>query len=135
MKIFWIILAIVVAGLLINALVAYLMQKKRTERAMTEGVVVYATVVSVDNVGGWAKYAEMKKIVLRVQDTKAAIPRDVTLKSRLPPNQKLVFGMKVPVAIDPKNPQRVYPATPAAVKRITLTGSRQERRMMKQQGM
>ncbi len=135
MKIFWIILAIVVAGLLINALVAYLMQKKRTERAMAEGVVVYATVVSVENVGGWAKYAEMKKIVLRVQDTKAAAPREVTLKSRLPPNQKLVFGMKVPVAIDPKNPKRVYPATPAAVKRITLTGSRQERRMMKQQGM
>ena len=135
MKIFWIILAIVVAGLLINALVAYLMQKKRTERAMAEGIVVYATVVSVENVGGWAKYAEMKKIVLRVQDTKAAAPREVTLKSRLPPNQKLVFGMKVPVAIDPKNPKRVYPATPAAVKRITLTGSRQERRMMKQQGM
>ncbi len=135
MKIFWIILAIVVAGLLINALVAYLMQKKRTERAMAEGVVVYATVVSVENVGGWAKYAEMKKIVLRVQDTKAAAPREVTLKSRLPPNQKLIFGMKVPVAIDPKNPKRVYPATPAAVKRITLTGSRQERRMMKQQGM
>ncbi len=135
MKIFWIILAIVVAGLLINALVAYLMQKKRTERAMAEGVVVYATVVSVENVGGWAKYAEMKKIVLRIQDAKAAAPREVTLKSRLPPNQKLVFGMKVPVAIDPKNPKRVYPATPAAVKRITLTGSRQERRMMKQQGM
>ena len=135
MKIFWIILAIVVAGLLINALVAYLMQKKRTERAMAEGAVVYATVVSVENVGGWAKYAEMKKIVLRVQDTKAAAAREVTLKSRLPPNQKLVFGMKVPVAIDPKNPKRVYPATPAAVKRITLTGSRQERRMMKQQGM
>lgn len=135
MKIFWIILAIVVAGLLINALVAYLMQKKRSERAMTEGVVVYATVVSVEDVGGWAKYAEMKKIVLRVQDTKAASPREVTLKSRLPPNQKLSGGMKVPVAIDPNNPKRVYPATPAAVKRITLTGSRQERRMMKQQGM
>ena len=135
MKILWIILAIVVAGLLINALVAYVLQKKRTDRAMAEGIVVYATVVSVDNVRGWAKYAEMKKIVLRVQDTKAAAPREVTLKSRLPPNQKLVFGMKVPVAIDPKNPKRVYPATPAAVKRITLTGSRQERRMMKQQGM
>ena len=135
MKIFWIILAIVVAGLLINALVAYVLQRRRTDRAMAEGIVVYATVLSVDNVGGWAKYAEMKKIVLRVQDTKAAAPREVTLKSRLPPNQKLVFGMKVPVAIDPKNPKRVYPATPAAVKRITLTGSRQERRMMKQQGM
>ena len=135
MKIFWIILAIVVAGLATNALVAYLMQKKRTERAMTKGVVVYATVVSVDNVGGWAKYAEMKKIVLRIQDAKAAAPREVTLKSRLPPNQKLVSGMKVPVAIDPQKPQRVYPATPEAVKRITLTGSRQERRKMKQQGM
>ena len=135
MKIFWIVLAIVVIGLAINALVAYLLQKKRTDRAMAEGVIVYATVVSVSNVGGWAKYAEMKKIVLRVQDTKAAAPREVTLKSRLPPNQKLVSGMKVPVAIDPLKPQRVYPATPEAVKRITLTGSRQERRMMKQQGM
>ncbi len=135
MKIFWVILALVVAGLLINALVAYLLQRKRSERAMTEGVVVYATVVSVENVGGWAKYAEMKKIVLRVQDTKAGAPREVTLKSRLPPNQKLSSGMKVPVAIDPQNPQRIYPATPAAAKRITLTGSRQERRMMKQQGM
>ena len=43
--------------------------------------------------------------------------------------------MKVPVAIDPLKAQRVYPATPTAVKRITLTGSRQERRLMKQQGM
>lgn len=135
MKIFWIILALIVAGLAINALVAYLLQKKRTERAMKEGVIVYATVVSVENVGGWAKYAEMKKIVLRIQDAKAAVPREVTLKSRLPPNQKLVSGMRVPVAIDPGKPQRVYPATPEAVKRITLTGSRQERRMMKQQGM
>lgn len=135
MKIFWIILAIVVTGLLINALVAYLMQRKRTERAMTEGVVVYATVVSVEKVGGWAKYAEMKKIVLRIQDVKAAAPREVTLKSRLPPNQKLVSGMRIPVAVDPRKPQRVYPATPEAVKRITLTGSRQERRMMKQQGL
>ena len=77
----------------------------------------------------------MKKIVLRIQDAKAAAPREVTLKSRLPPNQKLSPGMKVPVAIDPLKPQRVYPATPTAVKRITLTGSRQERRLMKQQGM
>ena len=135
MKIFWIVLTLIVVGLAINALVAYLLQKKRSDRAMAEGIVVYATVVSVDNVGGWAKYAEMKKIVLRVQEPKMNAPREVTLRSRLPPNQKLGFGMKVPVAIDPKNPQRVYPATPAAVKRITLTGSRQERRMMKQQGM
>lgn len=135
MKIFWIVLAIAVAGLLINALVAYLLQRKRSERAMTEGVVVYATVVSVTDVGGWAKYAQMKRIVLRVQEPKVNAPRDVTLKSRLPPNQTLSSGMKVPVAIDPKDAKRVYPATPAAVKRITLTGSRQERRMMRAQGM
>ena len=55
MKIFWIVLAVVVLGLAINAGVMYLLQKRRQQRAERDGVVVYATIVSVEAVGGVLK--------------------------------------------------------------------------------
>lgn len=135
MKIFWIVLGVIALGLAINALVNYLLQRTRQQRAEREGLVVYASVVSMDAMGGLAKYAQMKKVVLRIQEPGVHVPREVTLRTRLPPGQKFTAGMKVAVAVDPKNAKRVYPAGPEAQKRIQITGSRLERRHLKPQNI
>ena len=41
--------------------------------------------------------------------------------------------MRLPITIDPKDPKRVLPANAESAKRVVLTGSRIERRMMKSQ--
>ncbi len=41
--------------------------------------------------------------------------------------------MSLIVVVDPKKPELVYPATPEAAKRVTLTGSRTEQKLMKAQ--
>ena len=131
MKIFWIVLAVVVCGLAINSAVMYLLQRRRQQSAERDGVVVYATVLSVDPVGGLLKYADMKKVNLRIQEPGTAAPREVSLRTRVPAGQKIGSGMKIPVAIDAKNPKRIYPVGAEAAKRAVITGSRLERRHMR----
>ncbi len=133
MKIFWIVLAVLVVALATFSLVNYLLQRRKLTRAEKDGVAVYATVLSIEPVGGWAKYLEMHKIVMRVQEPGETVAREVTLRTRLAPGQKIVPGVKLAVTVDPTNPKRVYPAGPEASKRVVLTGSRQERRQMKAQ--
>ena len=133
MKIFWIVLGILVLAFAAYALVNYLLQKRRGERAQTEGVVVYATVVSMEAIGGLLKQLALKKIVLRVQEPGEPSAREITLRTRVDAGQKVFPGMKLAVAIDPKDPKRVYPAGPEAAKRLVLTGSREERRQLKAQ--
>ncbi len=131
MKIFWIVLAVVVLGLAINSLVMYLLQKRRQQRAEKDGVVLYATIVSADALGGLMKYADMKKVVMRIQDPGTKVAREVSLRTRLPAGQTITPGMKIPVVVDPTNNKRVYPATPESAKRAVVTGSRLERRHMR----
>ena len=126
MKIFWIVL-----GVAINSLVNYLVQRQRQKRAETDGVVLYATVISAEALGGLLKYAEMKKVTMRIQDPGTTSPREVSLRTRLPAGQKITPGTKLAVILDPKNPKRVYPASPEAAKRVVVTGSRLERRHMR----
>ena len=133
MKIFLIILAVIAVGLATTALVNYLLQRRSQNRAQSDGVVIYAVVLSAGALGGWAKHLDMKKIVLRLQEPGEAFAREVTLRTRLAPNQKVVPGLRFAVAIDPQNPKRIYPASPEAAKRLVLTGSRQERRQLKAQ--
>ncbi len=131
MKIFWIVLAVVVLGLAINAGIMYLLQKRRQESAERDGVVLYATLVSAVPLGGLMKYADMKKVTLRLQDPGSKTPREVSLRTRMPAGQKVQAGMKIAVVVDPKKPERVYPASPEAAKRAVMTGSRLERRHMR----
>ena len=131
MKIFWIVLAILVVAFATFALVNYLLQRRRQQRAEREGTVVYATLLSVEPMTGLAKYAQMQKIALRVQEPGDNTPREVTIRTRSAPGQKLSPGMKIAVILDPTNPKRVFPASPEAAKRAVVTGSRQERRLMK----
>lgn len=132
MKLTFLILGIVVAVLAIVAAINYFRQKRRQAATEREGVVVYATVISAEPVGGWAKQLDMKKITLRVQEPEGE-PREVTFRTRTAPGQNIAPGVRLIVAIDPGDPKRVYPASPEAAKRVVVTGSRQERRFMRSQ--
>ena len=108
----------------------FLWQRWREKKAQRDGVVVYATVVSGEPVKVFGKMSEMMKIVMWVQEPDS-VAREVTLKSRIAPGQKLEAGTRLCVVIDPKDPKRIYPASEESMKRVVLTGPRRERRMMK----
>ena len=134
MKITFEVLGILLLVLIAVALVRFFLERRREQNAQREGVVVYATVVSIEPVRGFAKLQQpVKKITLRLQEPGQAAPRDVVLRTRVDPAQKLGPEMRLPITIDPKDPKRVYPANAEAAKRVVLTGSRIERRMMQSQ--
>jgi hypothetical protein len=124
----WILIAIVLVGLAVPA-VNYFLQRRRQQQAEDKGLVVYATVVSIEPVKVFGKLTEMAKIVMRLQEPEQE-PREVSLRTRIAAGQKVEPGVRLCVAIDPSNPKRVYPAGEAAMKRVVLTGPRRERRMM-----
>jgi hypothetical protein len=74
------------------------------------------------------------KINLFVQEPDGT-KRDVSISTRIPEGQTVSPGMMLPIVIDTKDPKRVSPATPEAMKRVQLTGSREQRRMMRKQKM
>jgi hypothetical protein len=108
----------------------YFYQRWRQSKAEREGVAVYATVVSVEPIKRFGKVLPMAKILMWIQEP-GQTSREVTLRSRVEPGQQIEPGVRVAVVVDPKNPKRIYPAGPLAAKRVVITGSRLERRMMK----
>ena len=114
--------------------VLYFYQRWRQNKAERGGVAVYATVVSIEPIKRFGRELPMVKIVLWLQEP-GADSREVTLRSRIEPGQKIDAGMRLAVVVDPKNPSRVYPAGPEAAKRLVLTGPRRERRQMRKQRM
>jgi hypothetical protein len=74
------------------------------------------------------------KINMWIQEPGAS-RREVSLSSRIPAGQNVGPGVMLPVVIDPADPKKIYPAGPDAVKRVQLTGSRDMRRRMRQQGL
>ena len=123
---FWVLIALLIAvpaGM-------YLFQRWRHKRAQSTGVVVYATVVSIEADKVFGKPSELMKIRLWLQEPDKD-RREVILRSRMAPGQEIEPGMRVAVVVDPTNPKKVYPADEQAQKRVVLTGSRQERRQMK----
>jgi hypothetical protein len=111
--------------------VLYFYQRWRQSRAEREGVAVYATVISVEPIKRFGKTLPMAKISMWIQEPGETKPRQVTLRSRIEPGQKIETGVRLGVVIDPKDPKRIYPAGPIAQERIVFTGSRIERRQMK----
>lgn len=109
----------------------FLIQRRREQAAQKDGLVLYATLVKTEPMRGLGK-VNMLKIILRIQEPESE-PREVTIRSRVEPGQKFTPGAMIPVVIDPKNAKRVYPATPESAKRVVLTGSRQQRRVMQSQ--
>jgi hypothetical protein len=107
----------------------YFFQRWRQQRADREGLVVYATVVAMEPVKVFGKISEMVKITLWIQEPDQA-GREVNLRTRIAPGQNLEAGVRLCVAVDSKDPKRIYPASEEAMKRVVHTGPRRERRMM-----
>jgi hypothetical protein len=129
-----IIALIVVLAIAIIAAVRYFLERARQKKIDATGTVVYATLVSSEPVKVFGKLqADFVKINMRVQEPGSTETRDVSMSTRVPANQRLEVGMRIPVVLDPKNPKRVYPASAESAKRVVMTGSRDERRMMQQQ--
>ncbi len=132
MKLTLIITLSIVAILALASGINYLRQRRAQNKIQTEGLVLYGIVVSAAEVGGWLKYLSLHDIVLRIQEP-AKAPREARLRTRLPPGQRIVPNLSLIVVVDPKKPELVYPATPEAAKRVTLTGSRTEQKLMQAQ--
>lgn len=125
----WIFLGAILAALIV-AVARFFLERKRQQQVDKEGVVVIATFVSSEPVKFLGKpQGDLAKITLRLQDPGSNTPREVSLRTRTGP-QPMSPGMRVPVVIDPKNPEKVFPASAEAQQRLTVTGSRLERRAM-----
>jgi hypothetical protein len=74
----------------------------------------------------------MLQIRMSIQEPGQSL-REVSLRSRVGPGQRIVPGAILAVVVDPTNPKRVYPASAEAQNRMTLTGSRQQRRAISKQ--
>jgi uncharacterized membrane protein len=122
---FWILGILVIA----TPITLYFWQRLRQSRAEKKGVVVYATVVSIEPVKVFGKYSEMMKITMWLQEP-GGERREVSLRSRIAAGQEIKPGVMLAVVVDPNDPKRIYPAGEEASKRIVLTGPRRERRQM-----
>ncbi len=118
----------------VSPLLWFLFQKLLASRAEKNGVAMYATVTGFEPVKAFGRPSEIVKIKLWLQES-GQTGRELSLKTRVPPGQKIQNGMMLPIVFDPKTPNRVYPAGPDAMKRMKLTGSREQRRQMKKQKM
>jgi hypothetical protein len=132
MKTMWWILGI--SLIVAIPLVRFLLLRLREKRAQRDGVAVYATVVSMDIATFLGKPSSAVKIRMWIQEP-GEDRREITLTSRIAPGQNVVPGVMLPVVVDPADKKRVYPAGPEAAKRVQLTGSRQQRRQMRAQGL
>jgi hypothetical protein len=134
MKVSTIILLVAVVLALAFVVFRYLWERRRQKKIDREGVVIYATYISAEPVKFFGRpQTDLDKITLRIQEPGKTESREVTLRTRIQPGQRMSPGMKVPVVLDPKNPNRIYPASEEAAKRAVATGSRLERRVMQQQ--
>jgi len=127
---FWLLPLAVMAGVV----GWFFLQRWREAKLQREGMVLYATVISLEPVTVFRKPSPVTKINLWVQEP-GGLRRDVSISTRIPAGQKFVPGVMLPVVIDRSNPKRVIPANEESVKRAQLTGSREQRRRMKSQGM
>ena len=134
MKISTIIFLVLVVAAIGWTVFRYFWEKRRQEQVDKTGTVVYATFVSSEPVKFLGRVqGDIAKITLRLQDPGSTETREVTLRSRTDPRQRMQPGMRIPVVIDPNDPKRIYPASPESAKRAVATGSRMERRVMESQ--
>ncbi|MDE1160443.1 MAG: hypothetical protein PW792_00700 [Acidobacteriaceae bacterium] len=126
----YVILAVVVVGALITIL-RFLWERGRQKQVDATGVVVYATLVSIEPVKMFGKaQGDLNKVTLRLQAPGDPAPREVSLRTRVDARSRMSAGSRIPVVIDPKNPKKIYPASQESAKRAVVTGSRIERRAM-----
>jgi hypothetical protein len=111
MKLTLIILGILALLALVSG-INYLRQRRSQGKIQAEGLVLYGVVVSAAKIGGWL---------------------EVKLRTRLPPGQRIAPNLSLIIVVDPKKPEHVYPATSESAKRVTLTGTKQEQKLMQAQ--
>jgi hypothetical protein len=112
----------------------YFFERSRQKKIDATGTVLYATLLYSEPVKVFGKLqADFVKMTMRLQRPGETEAREVTMSTRIPANQRLEVGMKIPVVLDPRKENRVYPASADSAKRAIMTGSRDERRMMQQQ--
>jgi hypothetical protein len=128
----WVWLPIVLALAVVAA--RYFWQLRMQTRAQKEGMVLYATVISLEPVTVFGKPTPAMKIKLWLTEPDKT-RREVSLTSRIPAGQTISPGMMLPIVVDPSDPKKVMPASAEAMKRVQLTGSREQRRQMRKQGM
>ncbi len=134
MKISTIVIVALCLAFILWRVTAFLIERRRQKKLDREGVVVYATFVSSEPIKFFGRpQTDVEKVTLRVQEPGSTETRDVVIKTRTQPGQRMSPGMRVPVVLDATNPKRVYPASEEAAKRAVVTGSRLERRVMQQQ--
>jgi hypothetical protein len=134
MKISSIVIIALCFAFLVWRITSFLLERRRQKKMDREGVVVYATYLSSEPTKFFGRpQTDVEKVTLRVQEPGSTDAREVTIRTRTQPGQRMSPGMRVPVVLDPKNPKRVYPASEEAAKRAVATGSRLERRVMQQQ--
>ena len=105
MKISSIIILALFLAFIIWRVAAFLIERQRQKKADREGVVVYATFVSSEPIKFFGRpQTDVEKITLRVQEPGSTEAREVVIKSRTQPGQRMSAGMRVPVVLDPKNP-------------------------------
>jgi hypothetical protein len=123
----WIAVIVVALG---TPVALYFIQRARQQKIDKTGTVLYASVLAMEPMKVFGKITpDMVKITLWLQEPDQE-PREVQLKTRIPANQKIEAGMRIPIVVDPKNSKRVFPASENSVKRVVLTGPRRERRVM-----
>jgi hypothetical protein len=127
---FWIPLVLVAIGVVVR----FLLLRRREQLAQSKGLVLYATVLSLEPVKVFGKPSPATKINMWIQEPGGS-RREVALSTRIPEGQNIGPGVMLPIVVDPSNPKLIYPAGPEAVKRVQLTGSREMRRRMRAQGM
>lgn len=129
----WFFLAVLIVAALV-VVARFFWQRWRENKAQKEGVVVYATVIALEPVTVFRKPSAVTKITMWLQEP-GGERRVVSMSSRIPAGQKVDPGMMMPVVVDLRNRQEVYPAGEEAAKRVQLTGSREQRRQMRRQRM
>lgn len=131
MKITLIILGIL-ALLALASGINYLRQRRAQQKIQAEGLVLYGIVLTATKISGWLKYLGLYDILLRIQEP-AKAPREVKLRTRLPPGQRIDPNMSLIIVVDPKKPELVYPASPEAARRVSLAGTKKEQKLMQAQ--
>jgi len=101
----------------VSPLLWFLFQRLLASRAEKNGVAMYATVTGFEPVKAFGRESEIVKIKLWLQES-GQTGRELSLKTRVPPGQKIQTGMMLPIVFDPKTPDRVYPAGAEAMKRM-----------------
>lgn len=132
MKLSLIITASILAVLALASGINYLRQRRAQQKIQAEGLVLYGIVLSATKVGGWLKHLGLHDLLLRIQEP-AKSPREVKLRTRLPSGQHIGPNMSLVIVVDPKKPELVYPASPEAAKRVSITGTKKEQKLMQAQ--